>query len=137
MPYKDLEKRRVSARKTYYKHREQRLKDMKLFRLKNPNYDKEYKKGNEKFLEYRRNYYYRNIEKSRARYILNNMIDSKKMIRGSCSICQLPNAEAHHTDYSKPLKVIWFCRNHHLELHRNGIIKTCLSRGVKRVAKLA
>ena len=27
-------------------------------------------------------------------------------------------AQAHHPDYSKPLQVVWLCRPHHLELHR-------------------
>jgi hypothetical protein len=26
-------------------------------------------------------------------------------------------AEMHHPDYSRPLKVVWLCRRHHLQLH--------------------
>ena len=34
-----------------------------------------------------------------------------------CRICKSKNVEAHHEDYSKPLKVIWFCNKHHAEHH--------------------
>lgn len=34
-----------------------------------------------------------------------------------CQICGNPNSEMHHTDYDKPLEVLWLCRIHHLELH--------------------
>jgi hypothetical protein len=26
----------------------------------------------------------------------------------------------HHPDYAKPLNVVWFCREHHLAIHRIG-----------------
>lgn len=34
----------------------------------------------------------------------------------NCEICGR-KAEAHHPDYSKPLKVQWLCKKHHAELH--------------------
>jgi len=34
-----------------------------------------------------------------------------------CEVCGA-KAEMHHDDYSKPLRVRWFCRQHHLEFHR-------------------
>jgi hypothetical protein len=34
-----------------------------------------------------------------------------------CFVCAKAKAEAHHDDYSKPLDVIWLCRQHHRELH--------------------
>jgi hypothetical protein len=27
----------------------------------------------------------------------------------------------HHADYSKPLEISWFCREHHLALHRKQL----------------
>jgi hypothetical protein len=34
-----------------------------------------------------------------------------------CEVCG-DFAQMHHDDYSKPLLVRWFCRPHHLTLHR-------------------
>jgi hypothetical protein len=43
-----------------------------------------------------------------------------KIKRGPCSVCGTDlNVEGHHTDYKKPLEVVWLCRQHHLEIH-NG-----------------
>ena len=36
-----------------------------------------------------------------------------------CKICGAIDVQAHHEDYSKPLDVIWFCRKHHAEHHKN------------------
>ena len=32
--------------------------------------------------------------------------------------CTQVKVEAHHPDYSMPLEVLWLCRAHHLELHK-------------------
>jgi hypothetical protein len=34
-----------------------------------------------------------------------------------CEVCG-DIAQMHHADYNKPLLVRWFCRPHHLKLHR-------------------
>lgn len=38
--------------------------------------------------------------------------------KGLCKVCGiLEQIRAHHENYKKPLKVIWFCEKHHRELH--------------------
>jgi hypothetical protein len=39
-----------------------------------------------------------------------------KLKKLPCRVCGKPS-EAHHADYSKPLKVDWLCRKHHLTFH--------------------
>lgn len=39
-----------------------------------------------------------------------------KIIRQPCRDCGA-EAQMHHPDYSKPLEVIWLCREHHLAEH--------------------
>lgn len=33
--------------------------------------------------------------------------------------CGSRKVQMHHADYSKPLAVVWLCRKHHLDLHRD------------------
>jgi len=32
--------------------------------------------------------------------------------------CGDTKVHAHHTDYSKPLDVLWLCKKHHVEIHK-------------------
>lgn len=50
----------------------------------------------------------------------NNAVRSGKLVRPSiCSIClEEKEIEAHHEDYSKPLEIIWCCKDCHVELDR-------------------
>jgi hypothetical protein len=38
--------------------------------------------------------------------------------RQPCHICGATKVEAHHTHYSHYLEVVWLCRRHHVQLHR-------------------
>ena len=65
-------------------------------------------------------------KRSQARYPLRykarnkakHAIREKRLIKEPCEICQSPDTEAHHDDYSKPLDVRWLCKTHHTEWHR-------------------
>ncbi len=70
------------------------------------------------------NYHYKKLRKLRhpervkASEIVSDAIRGGKLVRGKCKICNSSDAQAHHEDYSKPLEVIWFCRDHHQTWHR-------------------
>lgn len=57
--------------------------------------------------------------KANARSYLNVYIRRGIIKKMPCEKCGNPKAEAHHEDYSKPLAVIWLCREHHLEIHKD------------------
>jgi len=63
--------------------------------------------------KHRKAYNLRNPQKVKAWSILNHAIERGQMNRGACEVCSAPNAQAHHEDYSQPLKVRWVCRLHH------------------------
>lgn len=52
-------------------------------------------------------------EKVRARQAARS-----RLAKEPCSVCGIQSpVEAHHTDYSKPLDVVWYCRPHHRLQH--------------------
>ncbi len=76
-----------------------------------------------KNLPYHRASIARYPEKDKARRQLIKAVKRGDIIRGECKVCSKPNAHAHHEDYSKPLDVIWLCRQHHEDIHHNRLNK--------------
>lgn len=57
--------------------------------------------------------------KRAARTITGNAIRKGLLTKEPCVKCGATvNIHAHHEDYYKPLKVIWFCHEHHSERHK-------------------
>ena len=61
-------------------------------------------------------------EKERARQILSTAVYEGRVTKPSaCECCGEPTIKAllhgHHTDYSKPLEVVWLCRGCHVAEH--------------------
>ena len=56
------------------------------------------------------------VKRYKARTILNHAIRDGKLNRMPCEKCG-KKSEAHHSDYSKPLKIKWFCFKHHRQFH--------------------
>jgi hypothetical protein len=69
-------------------------------------------------------------EKYKARTIFSRAIRHGKIQRPSeCSLCGLScTPEGHHHDYSKPLDVIWLCKNCHWKEELKSRPKTYLGR---------
>lgn len=55
--------------------------------------------------------------KMHARAVVRQHVFDGRLERQPCKVCGIPNAQAHHEDYSKPLEVHWLCPKHHKEAH--------------------
>ena len=64
------------------------------------------------------NYKPTKTEKIRARAEVFMAIRNGNMIKIPCIDCGNKKSEAHHEDYSKPLDVLWLCKEHHWDRHR-------------------
>lgn len=42
------------------------------------------------------------------------------IVRKPCEVCGAEKTDAHHTDYDRPMDVIFLCRRHHRERHPKG-----------------
>lgn len=60
----------------------------------------------------------KNHIKRAAHVITGNALRSGKLIKQPCEICGKKKVDAHHEDYTQPLKINWLCRKHHVELHK-------------------
>lgn len=56
-------------------------------------------------------------QRSNARAYTRTYLERGKLERKPCEVCGEPETERHHDDYTKPLKVHWLCRYHHLARH--------------------
>lgn len=63
----------------------------------------------------------KNPDKRRAHGLVKRAVQAGKLTRQPCERCGDIRSEAHHEDYSKPLVVVWLCRLHHREHHREPI----------------
>ncbi len=54
-----------------------------------------------------------------AHMAVSHAIRSGELVPQPCAQCGYPVTEAHHPDYSKPLEIVWLCRKHHSEAHRD------------------
>lgn len=63
----------------------------------------------------------------RAHGIVNNAVRDRLLAKpDNCSKCGASGKiHGHHSDYNKPLEVIWFCESCHAEWHRNNIPIYC------------
>lgn len=59
-----------------------------------------------------------NPHKVAAQRALAKSIKSGKTVRGNCRDCGDGKVHGHHTDYDKPLDVIWLCQKHHAIEHK-------------------
>jgi transcription elongation factor Elf1 len=56
-------------------------------------------------------------QKTIARAKVHNAKKSGKLVMQPCQVCGELKTEAHHPDYTKPLDVVWLCKDHHMQEH--------------------
>lgn len=56
-------------------------------------------------------------ERNRAKNHVAYALKTGRLTRSPCEVCGSHKVDAHHDDYSQPLKVRWLCRKHHYDLH--------------------
>lgn len=94
-----------------YKCRECNTAKVKRYRATENGKDKTYSAVN----KYHRN----NPQKVKARYQARYYIEPPE----ECSGCGVQGVvDGHHVDYSKPLEVVWLCRQCHADIHKKVMV---------------
>ena len=57
-----------------------------------------------------------------AQIVLKRGRKNHSIISQPCIICHSDKTEGHHTDYRKPLEVVWLCKTHHRNAHK-GVLQ--------------
>lgn len=65
----------------------------------------------------KRRYRDRHSQKVHCRNMTRAAIGLGWIQKEPCEVCQNPESQCHHLDYSQPFLIRWLCRKHHLELH--------------------
>ena len=68
----------------------------------------------------KKKYYSENRDKLKVRYRFREALKRGKLERQPCFVCGIESADGHHPDYSRPLDVVWLCKDHHRQLHREA-----------------
>lgn len=69
--------------------------------------------------ERKKRHFENNPIRAAAMKIYKYAIRQGKLVRGPCVVCgEINGVDGHHTDYTKPLEVVWLCKPHHREEHR-------------------
>ena len=55
--------------------------------------------------------------KQDVRYFTKACIKKGYIKKEPCAVCRNELVHAHHLDYSKPLDIMWLCREHHHDIH--------------------
>lgn len=84
------------------------------------NYKKYYSEHKSEFIERAKKSNARHPNERYAQGVLNHALKMGKIKRMPCEICGSMKSQAHHSDYNKPLDVMWLCRKHHAEWHMNN-----------------
>lgn len=113
---RDPAKVRAADRRRYERHKEKRKAAMRAYNATPA--------GREVVQRAKRRWAERNPDKRRAQSRLREALRAGKIVRGPCERAG-PDCngriEAHHDDYSKPLKVRWLCRRHHAQHHKEQL----------------
>lgn len=128
-PYYKAKKNEINARNRAY-HKTHRAE----IKVQRKDYHKKYYQENKERLKAQSNAYrqtpagkraqrkgvkiYRGKHPERvfAHKEVRNALRNGTLTKQPCQFCGRIKVEAHHPDYSKPLEVIWACREHHKEM---------------------
>ena len=134
MPYKNPEDKKECNKRYYSKNKDKITAYRNAHKQEKKEYDRVYhksdtakasrqkyaqsEKGKQTTRRLSKKYRGQNKKRDRAISAVNHAVRDNRLKREPCKVCGKLKVEGHHEDYDKPLDVIWLCRKHHVERHR-------------------
>jgi hypothetical protein len=82
-------------------------------------YMKAWKEANPGYMtKAKRDWWNRNKDRQRVKDAVKYALKTGKLVKTACQVCGKVEVEGHHPDYSRPLDVVWLCKEHHMEIHK-------------------
>lgn len=93
---------------------------------------REYKKENSDYFNRKhKEWRKRNKEQFKCNVAFQKYKIYHKIKTGECELCFSDKAEGHHNDYSKPLVIVWLCKECHEWSHKMGFSLDNLETNIK------
>ena len=67
----------------------------------------------------KRDWWQKNRDRMKVKDAVRYAIKVGKLVKTPCHVCGKEQVEGHHPDYSRPLDVVWLCKEHHLAIHKS------------------
>ena len=104
-------------------YRRWRLANAEHSRKWHREYDRKmYKLHPEREIARRKRYVDKYPERAQANQAVKVAIQSGRLIKLPCAVCDDNKSVAHHDDWNKPLDVIWLCELHHKARHKEILL---------------
>jgi hypothetical protein len=114
---------KVRRHERYFENRDKVRKQCRIYYILHSDHLKAKSKRQKKTIGQLHMYRAKNPEKYKARYVVSNSLKRGIITKkDKCEICNSKQKlQAHHRDYTKPLEVLWVCRNCHAKIHIRDI----------------
>lgn len=68
----------------------------------------------------KREWWHKNKDRLKVKWKVRDALKDGRLAKLPCFVCGATEVDAHHPDYSAPLSVVWLCKEHHKQLHREA-----------------
>lgn len=72
----------------------------------------------------KREWWQKNKDRLKVRWAFRDALKDNRLVRQPCFVCGETEVDGHHPDYSAPLSVVWLCKEHHKQLHKEARLFT-------------
>lgn len=111
--------RKEYEKQYYLENRERILAYGKARREKRREIERRWREDNrERDAELKHNWAVKNPDKRLAHKEVEKALRRGELEKQSCEVCGNSDSHAHHSDYTRPLQVVWLCPQHHKDRHR-------------------
>ena len=117
-----LGKCKECTKRDVHQHRDKNIDKIREYdRGRGSRQSAEYRKSDsckESMARARKKWNEKNPHKKKAQGKVATAIRNGSLLKDVCKKCGHKNTQAHHENYNEPLNIVWLCKKHHMERHK-------------------